>query len=38
MGWGLGREEDITGAFGVPGESGSGRRGVEFCTERGLYN
>ena len=27
---------DITGAFGVPGENDNGRRGVEFCAERGL--
>ena len=26
----------ITGAFGVPGENDNGRRGVEFCEERGL--
>ena len=27
---------DITGAFGVPEENDNGRRGVEFCAERGL--
>ena len=26
----------ITGAFGVPGQNGNGRRVVEFCAERGL--
>ena len=36
-GWIRDRTRDcITGAFGVPVENDSGRRGVEFCAERRL--
>ena len=29
--------DDITGAFGVPGENDNGRRVVEFSAERRLW-
>ena len=36
-GWiGVRTRAGITGAFGVPGENGNGRRVVEFCAESGL--